>query len=136
MKTYIFFCMYGELSITRFFWHLAIFHILFWCRLMNIFLKQFWTVKLLIHKPQPRRIIKSRPDYDIKTVHCWPDFFVSCLVLVWWWDFGHNYSHERVKALLWLQFSNFSITDLLFFVGNINKENYIISYTRPPYRGL
>ena len=46
--------MYGKLSITRFFWQLAIFSIFFWCRLMNIFLTQFWTVKLLIHKPQPR----------------------------------------------------------------------------------
>ena len=44
--------MYGKLSITRFFWHLAIFRILFGCWLMNIFLTQFWTVKLLIHKPQ------------------------------------------------------------------------------------
>ena len=46
--------MYGKLWITRFFWHLAIFGQLFCCRLMNIFLTQFCTVKLLIHKPQPR----------------------------------------------------------------------------------
>ena len=32
-----------------YFWY--IFH----CWLMNIFLTQFWTEKLLIHKPQPRR---------------------------------------------------------------------------------
>ena len=48
------FCMYRKLSITRFFWHLIIFGILLCCRLLNIFLTQFWTVKLLIHKPQPR----------------------------------------------------------------------------------
>ena len=41
--------MYGKLSITRFFWHLAIFGKLFCCRLMNIFLTQFWTKNLLIH---------------------------------------------------------------------------------------
>ena len=29
-------------------------YILFWCRLMNIFLTQFWTEQLLIHKPQHR----------------------------------------------------------------------------------
>ena len=45
--------MYRKLSITRFFWHLAIFSIFFCCQLMNIFLTQFWTVRLLIHKPQP-----------------------------------------------------------------------------------
>ena len=55
MKTHIFFCMYGKLSITWFFWHLAIFSTFFCCRLMNIFLTQFWTEKLLIHKPQPRQ---------------------------------------------------------------------------------
>ena len=33
---------------------LSYFWIFFFCRLMNIFLTQFWTVKLLIHKPQPR----------------------------------------------------------------------------------
>ena len=32
---------------------LSYFRNLFCCRLMNIFLTQFWTVKLLIHKPQP-----------------------------------------------------------------------------------
>ena len=46
--------MHGKLLITQFFWHLAIFGKLFCCRLMNIFLTQFWTEKLLIHKPQPR----------------------------------------------------------------------------------
>ena len=29
----------------------------FWCLLMNIFLTQFWTEKLLIHKPQPRHTL-------------------------------------------------------------------------------
>ena len=38
--------------------HLAIFRILFWCRLMNIFLTQLLTEKLLIHKPQPRPMCK------------------------------------------------------------------------------
>ena len=42
--------------ITRFFWRLAIFGIFFCCRLMNMFLTQFWTEKLVIHKPQPRLI--------------------------------------------------------------------------------
>ena len=51
--------MYGKLSITRLFSHLAIFRNLFWCRLMNIFLTQFWTEKLLIHKPQPRHILSN-----------------------------------------------------------------------------
>ena len=32
----------------------AIFGTLFCCRLINIFLTQFWTENLLIHKPQPR----------------------------------------------------------------------------------
>ena len=58
--------MYGKLSITLLFWHLAIFLILFWRRLMNIFLTQFWTEKLLIHKPQPRR--KSSP-YQLGSIY-------------------------------------------------------------------
>ena len=33
---------------------LSYFQYFFCCRLMNIFLAQFWTVKLLIHKLQPR----------------------------------------------------------------------------------
>ena len=49
--------MYGKLSITRFVWHLAIFGKLFCCRLINIFLTQFWNTNLLIHKPQPRHMI-------------------------------------------------------------------------------
>ena len=44
--------MYRKLSITRFFWQLVIFGIYFCCRLIKIFLTQFWTAKLLIHKPQ------------------------------------------------------------------------------------
>ena len=48
--------MYGKLLITRLFWHLAIFRTIFCCWLMNIFLKHFWTEKLLIHKPQHRPI--------------------------------------------------------------------------------
>ena len=48
------FCMYRKLSITRFFWHLAIFGKLFCCLLIDIFLTQFWTENLIIHKPQPR----------------------------------------------------------------------------------
>ena len=51
--------MYRKLLITRFFRHLAIFGIYFCCRLMNIFLTQFWTVKLLIHKPQPCHMTKQ-----------------------------------------------------------------------------
>ena len=46
--------MCGKISITWFFWHLAIYGKLFFCRLINIFLTQFWTENLLIHKPQPR----------------------------------------------------------------------------------
>ena len=46
--------MYGKPLITRIFWHLDIFGNIFCCWLMNIFLTQFWTEKLLIHKPQPR----------------------------------------------------------------------------------
>ena len=48
--------MYGKLLITWFFWNLAIFGKLFCCPLINIFLTQFWTDNLLIHKPQPRRM--------------------------------------------------------------------------------
>ena len=56
MKNHVMFFMYGELSITQLFWHLAIFRTVFCCWLMNIFLKHFWTEKLLIHKPQHRPI--------------------------------------------------------------------------------
>ena len=35
---------------------LSYFLYFFWCQLMNIFLAQFWTEKLLIHKPQPRHM--------------------------------------------------------------------------------
>ena len=63
MKNVYFFCMYGKLSITRFFWHLAIFNKFCCCRLMNIFLTQFWTENLLIHKPQPCHML---PNMSLK----------------------------------------------------------------------
>ena len=48
--------MYGKLLITLLIRHLAIFGTIFCCWLVNIFLTQFWAVKFLIHKPQPRRV--------------------------------------------------------------------------------
>ena len=36
---------------------------------MNIFLTQFWTEKLLIHKPQPRHMLASFYDF---TALFWP----------------------------------------------------------------
>ena len=45
------FSMYGKLLITHFFWHLVIFVHFFCCPLMNILFTQFWTGKLLVHKP-------------------------------------------------------------------------------------
>ena len=64
--------MYGTLSTTWFFWHLAIFYMFFPCRLMNIFLTQFWTVKFLIHKPQPRLSIFCPTVFWInKYFHFW-----------------------------------------------------------------
>ena len=46
-----------KILITQLFWLFAILGTKFCCQLMNIFLTQFWTVRLLIHKPQTRHIL-------------------------------------------------------------------------------
>ena len=54
---------------------LSYFRYFFCFRLMNIFLTQFWTVKLLIHKPQPRcKVILTIIIYKIKFLF---DFFMN-----------------------------------------------------------
>ena len=65
MKTHIMFLHVWNLLITQLFWHWATFHTLFWCLLMNIFLTQFWTGKLLIHKPQPRHMHNISEIYQL-----------------------------------------------------------------------
>ena len=95
MKKHRIFCMYGKLSITRFFWHLAIFNICFCCRLMNTFLTQFWTEKLLIHKPQPR------PNHN--TLHCYLTSAGWTLVRssdIFWLQNNHISSVHLIQSLL------------------------------------
>ena len=54
MKNMYFFLHVWKAIDHTFFLALSYFRYFFCCQLMNIFLTQFWTVKLLIHKPQPR----------------------------------------------------------------------------------